>query len=82
MRPVESLSLSARERRLRRLWLRSRWPADQVLTMFRRTVYATSAAGAALLLGTLVWNLLDRHPLHLGDRGVRVIDHLRDLARM
>ena len=41
--------------------------------MFRRSVYATSAAAAALLIGTLVWNLHQ----HAVDRGVRLLDRLR-----
>lgn len=50
--------------------------------MFRRTVYATSAIAAVGLVGTLVWNLLDRHPLHLHDHAVRGLDRLRDAARL
>lgn len=46
--------------------------------MFRRTVYATSAAAAVLLIGTLVWNLHQ----HAVDRGVRLRDGLRDVARL
>lgn len=51
--------------------------------MFRHpflTVLGAEIVTAAVVI--VGWNLLDRHPLHLGDRGVRVIDHLRDLARM
>lgn len=50
--------------------------------MFRRTVYGTSAIAAAGLIGTLVWNLLDRHPIHAADRGVRLIDTIRGALRL
>lgn len=51
---------------------RGRTEAAWRLTVFRRTVYGTSALAAVGLIGTLVWNLLDRHPLH----------RLRDAARL
>lgn len=49
--------------------------------MFRRTVYATSAVAAVGLIGTLVWNVLDRHPLHLADRSIRATEWARGKLR-
>lgn len=45
--------------------------------MFRRTVYAGSLLAVGALLDELAYTLVARWPLHLRDRGVRLLDRLR-----
>lgn len=48
---------------------------------WRRGVYLMSGIAAAGLLAELTWAVADRIHLHLVDRGIRVLDSLRKLAR-
>jgi hypothetical protein len=50
--------------------------------MLRRTVYVGSLMAAGALIDELTYFLLTRHPLHLADRGVRLLDRVRDAARL
>lgn len=45
--------------------------------MLRRTVYAGSLLAVGALLDELAYAVLTHWPLHLRDRGVRLLDRLR-----
>lgn len=48
----------------------------------RRTVYVGSLLAVGALLDELAFFVLSRHPLHLADRGVRVLDRARNAVRL
>lgn len=47
----------------------------------REKALLASSPGITVLVVALAWWAIDRHPLHLADRGVRALDRLRAAAR-